>query len=472
MVVQKVGAVDTGDGKGHVGASGNLKALSKLDLAEFPGSASGDSRYICPPVGFEVRTGDKTGGDRRWSGFCPYLVGSSRIVWVIVQPSDCKVTVSLGFYIEHITVSDVAAGTFLCEEVTRSDVTIEGAVLLGFTRFTNLIAAATSLWIVVAAVQLGAVRPLPKASATLKAGRISLGGTAIGIRLADAVLIANEDVGRSGRTCGIDRIHLDGKGKAFSSNRLLERLDLELGIISGVIKEHVEIALRVTDTILAGADDGDKVIGEVVLRVGPGSTVEANEVVVGGAGLDLDTHRPPGATTLVVFTNAENLACPRVGRRAIEAGRIDCDLGVVVPAGNLEVLGGVEAHLANIIFVQWVAHATGMVGVASFLYFAIAITGHSGVTREALGARVGEVEIMPHFMRLDSCIFDVSCDKHLVPSVDRGVGGISTPSVDTGEAPVADEDDMVERSRQGNIGGKLSFRRSLHLVADGRLGGV
>ena len=51
-------------------------------------------------------------------------------------------------------------------------------------------------------------------------------------------------------------------------------------------------------------------------------------------------------------------------------------------------------------------------------------------------------------------------------------GGISTSSVDTFEASVADEDDMIKWAGEDDTSRELGLGKGLHVVADGILRGV
>ena len=110
----------------------------------------------------------------------------------------------------------------------------------------------------------------------------------------------------------------------------------------GSIQEHLKVRLRVSNTIVSGLDNIDHVVPKVILCIRSNVAVEPNKVVRTVFWFNLDGNRLVGPE--VILTDANDLTCP-----GAFIYRVMCDICIIVPSINLEVLGGIEAHHANLI---------------------------------------------------------------------------------------------------------------------------
>ena len=107
--------------------------------------------------------------------------------------------------------------------------------------------------------------------------------------------------------------------------------------------------MGVSNAIVSGLDNIDHVIPKVILCIWSSSAVEPNKVVRTGSCLNLDGNRLVGPE--VILSDANDLTCP-----GAFIDRVVCDLCIIVPSIYLEVLGGIEAHHANLIIIKWIPH--------------------------------------------------------------------------------------------------------------------
>mmetsp|Transcript_41107 Transcript_41107/g.74124 ORF Transcript_41107/g.74124 Transcript_41107/m.74124 type:complete len:402 (-) Transcript_41107:1135-2340(-) len=386
-VVQDVAAIVIRNEQAHLVPAGNIDRQA-ADGAVIPRAARGSLFRIDPTVGEEV-------GPRGIASLAPHAVVNADVarrgVRLVFNARDGKVSVRLSLDVKHGAIPCPTGLAVVWLDRVGPSSAIGRAVRARFSSFANVISAAQKDRDVEAAKDVRPCSELRQAARGEAPAR-----KVLAVQVRSALVEPDLQVGSSRQSASVDGIHLDLEVGVIDN-----AWHGKLGVRRARIQQADEPGLGVAYPIVAlDLNHVDQVVCEVILQVGSGGAVEPHEYILGSACLYL--YGDWLVTSEVVLAHAHHVALPG-GIHGIER-----DFGVIVPAVDLEVLGGVEAHIANLIAKKRVAHHASVVGVA-------ADADVASTPGDAIGARVGKVESMSHLVDLDSRIGDIISLVHLAP---------------------------------------------------------